>query len=39
MGWSPQVPTHRAVERIEEAVARWQDTAGQGDGGRDRAGS
>ncbi|MEV5619879.1 helix-turn-helix domain-containing protein [Streptomyces bacillaris] len=24
LGWSPQVPAHRAVERNEEAVAAWQ---------------
>lgn len=23
LGWSPQVPAHRAVERDEQAVARW----------------
>ncbi|WP_203905660.1 helix-turn-helix domain-containing protein [Virgisporangium aliadipatigenens] len=23
LGWSPQVPTHRAVERDDAAVARW----------------
>ncbi|WP_226962792.1 winged helix-turn-helix domain-containing protein [Streptomyces sp. C8S0] len=23
LGWSPQVPVHRAVERDEEAVTRW----------------
>ncbi|MEU2820794.1 winged helix-turn-helix domain-containing protein [Streptomyces bacillaris] len=23
LGWSPQVPAHRAVERNEEAVAAW----------------
>ncbi|MFJ3927543.1 transposase [Streptomyces sp. NPDC090022] len=23
LGWSPQVPAHRAVERDERAVARW----------------
>ncbi|MFJ5877422.1 winged helix-turn-helix domain-containing protein [Streptomyces sp. NPDC093088] len=23
LGWSPQVPVHRAVERDEQAVARW----------------
>ncbi|MEU9704489.1 winged helix-turn-helix domain-containing protein [Streptomyces sp. NPDC047981] len=23
LGWSPQVPAHRAVERDEQAVERW----------------
>ncbi|MER5918556.1 winged helix-turn-helix domain-containing protein [Streptomyces sp. NPDC001982] len=23
MGWSPQVPVHRAAERDEEAIAGW----------------
>ncbi|MFJ2947655.1 winged helix-turn-helix domain-containing protein [Streptomyces sp. NPDC087226] len=23
LGWSPQVPAHRAVERDEQAVKRW----------------
>jgi putative transposase len=23
MGWSPQVPAHRAVERNEDAIAAW----------------
>ncbi|WP_226962890.1 MULTISPECIES: winged helix-turn-helix domain-containing protein [unclassified Streptomyces] len=23
LGWSPQVPAHRAVERDEQAVTRW----------------
>jgi putative transposase len=23
MGWSPQVPTHRAVERNEDAITAW----------------
>ncbi|MGW8765466.1 helix-turn-helix domain-containing protein [Streptomyces sp. NPDC055815] len=23
LSWSPQVPAHRAVEREEQAVARW----------------
>ncbi|MFJ3977113.1 winged helix-turn-helix domain-containing protein [Streptomyces sp. NPDC090021] len=23
LGWSPQVPAHRAVERAEQAVAKW----------------
>ncbi|WP_443735435.1 IS630 family transposase [Streptomyces flavotricini] len=27
LGWSPQVPAHRAVERDEQAVARWPDGA------------
>ncbi|MDQ2876412.1 MAG: winged helix-turn-helix domain-containing protein [Actinomycetota bacterium] len=23
MGWAPQVPVHRAVERDEDAIAAW----------------
>ena len=26
MGWSPQVPTRRAVERDEDAIAEWRTT-------------
>ncbi|MEW2063632.1 winged helix-turn-helix domain-containing protein [Streptomyces sp. NPDC007002] len=25
LGWSPQVPAHPAVERDEQAVARWRE--------------
>ncbi|GHE29607.1 winged helix-turn-helix domain-containing protein [Streptomyces capitiformicae] len=25
LGWSPQLPAHRAVERDEQAVARWRE--------------
>ncbi|WP_432082840.1 helix-turn-helix domain-containing protein [Streptomyces sp. WAC 04229] len=25
LGWSRQVPAHRAVERDEQAVARWRE--------------
>lgn len=25
LGWSPQVPAHRAAERDEQAVARWRE--------------
>ncbi|MDT0326954.1 helix-turn-helix domain-containing protein [Nocardiopsis lambiniae] len=23
MGWSPQIPAHRAIERDEEVIAQW----------------
>lgn len=25
LGWSPQVPRHRAVERYEAKIATWRD--------------
>ncbi|WP_256220795.1 winged helix-turn-helix domain-containing protein [Streptomyces sp. CC53] len=33
-GWSPQVPAHRAVERDEQAVARWRSEQWSRVGGR-----
>ncbi|MEG3632140.1 helix-turn-helix domain-containing protein [Streptomyces poriticola] len=34
LGWSPQVPAHRAVERDEQAVERWRTEQWSRVGGR-----